>query len=188
MTLKSKDDFGSPPHHKRKDAHEERREREAWALAIVKAMRRSPSAPPPEMPPWPPTHLEGSDPNAPGVVYFAYCGGRIKIGYSTDHDKRIGQYATHAPMPVTLLLTIRGCEKDEDGYHKIFAEERVNLEWFRLSARLRLFLESKFKFDTSVLLMKAEFEAYEDMRESSAYMRGLIKDLKEELEDARNAD
>jgi hypothetical protein len=63
----------------RKDPHEERRRREARALEVIKAMRKSPSAPEPSEP-LSPTHLPGN-PDAPGVVYFVYCAGRIMSRY-----------------------------------------------------------------------------------------------------------
>lgn len=146
----------------RRDVHEERRIREARALAIVKAIKRPSGAKPLS-----PTHLVGIDPDAPGVVYFAYCGGRIKIGYSTDVANRMATLATSSPMPVTLLLTIRGSEEDEHLYHEMFADDRAHLEWFRLSLDLRDFLSSKFEHGTHELMTNAEFECRDELAEEA---------------------
>jgi hypothetical protein len=140
----------------RKDVHEERREREAWALEVVRGMRKSPSAPEALPRPLQPTHLPGINPEALGFVYFAYCAGRIKIGYSTDVANRMAGLASNSPAPVTLLMTIRGDEQDEAAYHEMFAADRVHREWFLLSPDLREFMESKFGHETFPLLFEAE--------------------------------
>ena len=81
-----------------------RLERQAKALAIVKAVRPKGH---PEHPdtlalqkaPLPYTEHPGTDPNAPGVVYFLYCAGYIKIGYTTDIKQRMQDFRTHSPLP-----------------------------------------------------------------------------------------
>ena len=143
-----------------------RLQREAKALAIVKSVR----------PKGHPEHQEtialrksrfshtkspGTDPNAPGVVYFLYCAGHIKIGYTIDIKQRLNDYHTHSPMPVTLLLTICGWPEDEESYHEMFKAERVRREWFHPSLELREFLSCHFEYGTQELMWNAEEEAQE---------------------------
>lgn len=89
-----------------------RHEREAWALAIVKAIRKSPGEPERDVP-LRATQLPGTDSNAPGVIYFVYSCGRIKIGYTSELASRMSQFGTHSPMPPVLLLTVGAHEQDE---------------------------------------------------------------------------
>lgn len=127
------------------------------AVAIIQTIGQ---APPPGSRPLPHTEKAG-DPSAPGFVYFAYCAGRIKIGYTTDVGERMRGIATSSPFPVTLLLTIPGTPEDERSYHDMFGEDRTHLEWFDLSDDLREFLSANFGYGTHELLANAEddFEA-----------------------------
>lgn len=161
---------------KRKDRHELRREREAWALSIIKDMKKSPSAPEPMAAPFQPTHLSGN-PDAPGFVYFAYCAGRIKIGYSTDVPNRMINFTTHAPFEVVLLLTIRGAPEDEAVYHEMFAADRRHLEWFHLSWNMRAFLDEHCENDAEQLLLGAELEFYEVTKEALAYVSEVKREI-----------
>lgn len=159
----------------RKDPHEERRSREAWALEVVKRMRKSPSAPEPDCSIQPPV-LPGSDPDAPGFVYFAYCVGRIKIGYTTDLGNRMAGILTHSPLPATLLLSIRGSKLDELAYHEMFAAEHIHREWFRLSYELRDFLDSKSD-DVFHLLFAAEVDFYNEIQPDLVHISTLMEVL-----------
>ena len=173
------------PRRRRKDPHEERRKREEWALGVIKAIQKSPSGPPePIYEPPPPTHLAGAA-NASGLVYFVYCVGRIKIGYTTELNNRMNQFGTHGPMPPVLLLTIGADEEDEAAYHEMFAEDRAHREWFRLSYTLREFLESQFQGSTSILLFEAEQDFYEMMQDGTAHISEVMGEIEKEL---RNAD
>jgi hypothetical protein len=107
----------------------QRLKREARALAIIKAMRPGQTVYPEPIH----TELKGDHPNPTGVVYFAYCADRIKIGFTTDTAIRFVSMGTNSPYLVTLLLTITGTQKTEAGYHKLFAKDRIHREWFRLS-------------------------------------------------------
>lgn len=173
MPLKSNGNIGNGPHERRawlarKD--EERRKREAAALEAVKAIRIRPEPPKPRQLLLPHTELPGTNPNAPGVVYFVYCAGRIKIGYTANVKRRMIHLATHSPAPAVLLLTIRGSKLDEAGYHEMFAADRVHMEWFRLSYDLREFLSSQFDFRTPLLLFEAEIDYLDMVRDGSAYI------------------
>lgn len=167
-SLSGKGNFGGSPHLRR-------HAREAEALAVVKAMRKSPSAPEPAEKPLQPTRFPDDDPAAPSVVYFVYCAGRIKIGYTTDIRNRMAGLASSSPAPITLLLTIPGNEQDEARYHRMFASDRVHLEWFRLSYGLREFLDSHFDPETFPLLFEAECDHLEASRETTAYISEVIE-------------
>jgi len=152
-----------------------RLDREADALAVVKAMTRSPSAPAEiVLGPLSPTHIPG-DPEAAGVVYFVYCAGRIKIGYTAEIRNRMASMASNCPAPITLLLTIRGGLHDEAYYHEMFAADRVHLEWFRLSYELRDFLDSQIGADSRALLFEAECDHLDAVRETVAHVSELLE-------------
>lgn len=180
MTLKRKGDFGARPHRKRKNAHEERVERQAWALEVIRGIRRSPSAPDPTPLPPQPTYLF-EDPSAPGWVYFAYCAGRIKIGYTANLGVRMAHLATHAPMPVTLLLAISGDETYEEDFHQQFSADRAHLEWFRLSASLREFIEERLEPETALSLFELEAEFHEEANKDLAFISELLGDIEKEI-------
>ena len=154
--------------------HDRRAQRQARALAVVRAVRPVGH---PEHPdtiarheaPLPYTELPGSDPDAPGVVYFLYCAGYIKIGYTTDIKQRLADFHTHSPLPPTLLLTIRGWPEDEERYHQEFAEDRVRREWFHLSLELREFLSCNFECGSQELMHNAEDEARELFEAARAF-------------------
>lgn len=176
-----------------KDAHEERRKREAQALEIIKAIRRSPSTrgeptdkivESPKVVPLRPTHLAGEDPEAPGMIYFVYSCGRIKIGYTAELAARMSQFGTHSPMPPVLLLTIGACERDEAVYHQMFATDRVHREWFRLSYDLREFLDSQFDPDARLLLFEAEYDFCEMTQQGGAFISKVFRSIKREMQNA----
>lgn len=174
--LKQKRNFGRCPHQRRLD-------REAEALAIVKAIRKSPGEPE-RAAPLRATHLPGTDPNAPGVIYFVYSCGRIKIGYTSELASRMSQFGTHSPMPPVLLLTVGAHEQDEAAYHEMFAADRMHREWFHLSYDLRDFLDSKFEPDARLLLFEAERDFCEMTQEGAAFISEVFQSLEKELQNA----
>ena len=159
-----------------RDPHKERLSREAWALEVVKGMRKSPSAP--EPPPEPLLPIYKPVPDAPGWVYFAYCAGRIKIGYSTSLDSRLAAYPTHAPHRFVLLLAIGGSEADEAAYHEEFADDLAQgREWFRLSHGLREFIECQTMNPT--LLFEAEHDYHAAAQVDLAWITKFFEEMKE---------
>lgn len=73
-----------------------------------------------------------------GMVYFiqAYENGAIKIGYTTNLDRRLAALQTATGRPLTLLGTRTGSTQDERALHRKFAEARLDGEWFRASEAL----------------------------------------------------
>lgn len=77
-----------------------------------------------------------------GAVYFITTGGRIKIGYSADPERRLAQY----PPDMEILHVIAGTKKDERSYHrKCAAYLRDGREWFEDCPELRAWIESAVK-------------------------------------------
>lgn len=76
-------------------------------------------------------------------VYFVECGGRVKIGYSSDPSFRLRTLRTYAPFPLRVLgyLTVESKEA-EAKLHERFRHLRVwpNREWFHLGIDLRVFI------------------------------------------------
>lgn len=77
---------------------------------------------------------------APAHVYFIYSGGLIKIGYSSNWVQRLEDISQGCPHPAEMILVMPGDREMEAGYHKLFAEYRMNREWFRCEGKMRDFL------------------------------------------------
>lgn len=81
----------------------------------------------------------------PGYVYYVHRAGFVKIGFSRNVATRLKQLerggdkrpASIGLGPVELLASHRGTEASEAKMHAKFADDRVEGEWFRLSAALR---------------------------------------------------
>jgi hypothetical protein len=65
-----------------------------------------------------------------GMVYFAACSGRIKIGTSVAPEARIREIATHLFDAVTLLAVARGGAELESAIHKRLNKHLLRNEWF----------------------------------------------------------
>lgn len=78
-----------------------------------------------------------------GSVYFvsAGVGGPIKIGWSTDVDRRIDELQTANPVKLTLVATVPGTMADEARLHELFAHLRIQSEWFRHDDEILNFIE-----------------------------------------------
>lgn len=73
------------------------------------------------------------------MIYFIQADGtdRVKIGFTAgDPAKRLADLQTGCPHRLVILATASGSEQDEGRWHKDFATDRVQGEWFRLSPRL----------------------------------------------------
>lgn len=68
-----------------------------------------------------------------GQIYFIQQGddGAIKIGYSTNPEKRLKSLQTGSAYPLKMLLTIEGSEDQEKALHDQFAAYQLQGEWFR---------------------------------------------------------
>ena|GEM_PF-5866137 len=70
-----------------------------------------------------------------GVVYLLQAGPFYKIGKATDLQRRLHQIKLQLPYPVKLIHTIhtRDIGGVETYWHKRFAHQRSNGEWFTLN-------------------------------------------------------
>lgn len=77
-------------------------------------------------------------PATEGVVYYLRSGAYIKIGWTSDLDKRMRAYA-----PDSVLLAVEpGTRKDEQRRHKMFAAHRTHgREWYALVPSLTHHIE-----------------------------------------------
>lgn len=90
----------------------------------------------------------------PSLVYFVEREGLIKIGFTTNLDKRIKSISKGSSMPegmtigpVKLLAAEPGDRKLEARLHQRFSSTRVgNSEWFRPSKALRRYIEDLARF------------------------------------------
>lgn len=80
-----------------------------------------------------------------GWVYFieAVGLGRVKIGHSSDPERRMASLATGSAVPLRLLARMQGGRDLEAALHERFAGLRVagvREEWFTLGGDLREFI------------------------------------------------
>lgn len=69
-------------------------------------------------------------------VYFAGCGGRVKIGWSSRVGSRLADLQTGNPEPIRLLGVLPGGRLKERQLHEKFADVRLSGEWFTLTPDL----------------------------------------------------
>lgn len=77
-----------------------------------------------------------------GHVYFIRMGNMIKIGWSTDVDRRVSELSTTAAYALVVEHTISGSMELEKFFHLRFADLRSNNEWFFQKGELRDFLRN----------------------------------------------
>lgn len=89
----------------------------------------APLAPPTS--PWPPVGKQF-------YIYFMECraSGHIKIGITKNLKDRYQRFNTMLPMGVSMLRYGKGTPKRERRFHKWFAADRLNGEWFKRTDRL----------------------------------------------------
>ncbi len=74
--------------------------------------------------------------NQDGYVYFIRDGlGHIKIGKTTDLKKRLDTLQTANPMKLEFwygihFQTLKEAEEVEESFHNLFADYRLQGEWF----------------------------------------------------------
>lgn len=70
-------------------------------------------------------------------VYFARAGNKVKIGVSKNPRQRLGSIKTGNSNKVRIYYVTPGDAQKERDLHKLFAELRVNGEWFLFSQAIR---------------------------------------------------
>lgn len=78
------------------------------------------------------------------VVYFIVFAGNayVKIGYTSNPQKRLDTIATSAPGSVRLYYVTPGGRDLEAKLHQQFAEDRLNREWFAFSKAIRAWIDA----------------------------------------------
>jgi DNA-binding XRE family transcriptional regulator len=77
-----------------------------------------------------------------GFIYAIECGGRIKIGHSSNPKLRFNKIASDAPFPCTFIGQWEGSVADEQTIHQRFASIRCYREWFAATDELKGYLAS----------------------------------------------
>jgi DNA-binding XRE family transcriptional regulator len=77
-----------------------------------------------------------------GFIYAIECGGRIKIGYSTNPKLRLAKIASDSPFPCNFIGQWPGTLEDEGAIHARFEAVRCYREWFAATDELRSFLSA----------------------------------------------
>jgi hypothetical protein len=77
-----------------------------------------------------------------GHVYFVEAGenGPIKIGWSQDVERRIGELQVANAHKLRLLGVVPGTMQKERELHGFFAHLRMEAEWFQNSVEIREYL------------------------------------------------
>lgn len=80
----------------------------------------------------------------PGKIYFLRSGDRIKIGFTTgDLPVRVNALQTGSAEVLEVLGAYDGIQANEKDAHEIFAQQRVNREWFAITPDLLEYIERK---------------------------------------------
>lgn len=77
------------------------------------------------------------------TVYFAQARAdttTVKIGYTSDLDKRQKNLSVSSPGGICFLATLPGSRETEDYLHSKFAADRLGGEWFRYSESIKDFI------------------------------------------------
>lgn len=76
-----------------------------------------------------------------GYVYFIKSGGRVKIGWASDPERRMAELAVGNPRNMQTLGVLAGTQGDERDLHHRFTAFRVRGEWFELAPEIKKFIK-----------------------------------------------
>jgi hypothetical protein len=79
-----------------------------------------------------------------GMLYMAERANdnAVKIGWSSDVERRMRELRRDTGSPIVLLLVVPGDKPEELALHERFSGDRIVDEWFRQSDALMSFIES----------------------------------------------
>ena len=82
-------------------------------------------------------HRKENKKDSSGCIYFLGREECVKIGKTKNIDGRVEALKSYVPFKAELLHSIRSKNviQDEKKFHKIFAEKRINGEWFKLEEK-----------------------------------------------------
>lgn len=77
------------------------------------------------------------------VVYFilAEHSKHVKIGVTTDPQRRLEELQTGHHERLRLVSTVPGGPSEEKSYHRRFSKYRAHGEWFKVNGALKEFIE-----------------------------------------------
>lgn len=87
---------------------------------------------------------KGSPPKS--FVYFATAGNKVKIGVSKNPRQRLGELKTGSSSKVRIYYVTPGDRQRERELHALFAEHRVNGEWFLFHRSIRDWIEADERY------------------------------------------
>lgn len=77
------------------------------------------------------------------MIYFIETQGRVKIGYSSDPQRRFNNLTVGCPTRCVLSAVIEGSMSDEKNVHELFKANRIRGEWFELTPEISEFMASR---------------------------------------------
>lgn len=77
-----------------------------------------------------------------GQIYFVDGGDLIKIGFTTNMDRRMKALQAHSPCRLRIILVVQGSRIREAALHEKFAHLRMHGEWFKADLELHNFIRS----------------------------------------------
>lgn len=92
-----------------------------------------------------------SDLMTPGQVYFIQAGntGSIKIGWSSNVEKRLRMLQVASPEPLSLLHKEAGTGRDERNLHHKFCRYHAIGEWFKPHPELLAYIKERMALPPS---------------------------------------
>jgi hypothetical protein len=80
-----------------------------------------------------------------GFVYFIvdYQAKKVKIGYSTNPQRRLKELLTSNEGKLELAKIVQGTVKDERKYQRMFCHSKIRREWFELTPEIEEFINRK---------------------------------------------
>lgn len=75
-------------------------------------------------------------------LYFIKAGDNVKIGTSSNVDRRAKQIQTGNPNKVEKLAEFEGFAEREAGIHKELSDIHVNGEWFKFGEKIKWVIDA----------------------------------------------